>query len=195
MQSRSFISQASSESLTALGRRAIRGFLVFLIVGVVPGVGVAQTAKGRTESTDRYVDSTLGFAFAKPRFPHPTAPGATTIAVTLSAPTEGGFAPNVNVLVHDLDMSLDDYQLKQRQELQATGWQVIELKPGKSGGRPSLRTHARGRLNGREMEFLAITMKRDAKTLVVLTCTATAAQYPTYQAEFERVAASFVLEP
>lgn len=190
-----------SQSPTALGRRAIRGFVVFLIVGVVPGVGLlprvgfAQTAKARAESSDRYVDSTLGFAFTKPRFPSPTAPGASTIAVTLSAPTVDGFAPNINVLVHELDLSLDDYQLRQRQELQASGWQVIELKPGKSGGRPSLRTHARGRLNGREMEFLAITMKRDAKTLVALTCTATAAQYPTYQAEFERVAASFVLEP
>jgi hypothetical protein len=160
---------------------------------VVASLAGAETAA--TADEDRFVDRTLGFSFSKPRFAPSGEPNVTTVAVTLSGPPEGTFAPNVNVVVQNLDVSLDAYQKQQRAELKAAGWEVIEQAPRQISGRVTLRTHARGTVQGLEIEFLAVALKRDPSQLFVLTCTATTEQFPLYQAEFERVASSFVLQP
>jgi hypothetical protein len=143
---------------------------------------------------DRYVDRRLGFAFSKPQFTPSEEPKLTTVAVTLSGAPAGGFAPSVNVTVQNLETTLDAYQALQRREMKTIGWELIEQSRGQVGATPSLRTHGRGSLQGLEIEFLAIALIRDEEKVFVLTCTATTAQFPLYQAEFERVASSFVLQ-
>lgn len=166
-----------------------------LILASFAFAAVAGAEPGTPASEDRYVDRALGFSFSKPRFSPSDAPEVTTVAVTLSGAPDGSFAPNVNVVVQNLGTSIAAYRERQLQEMKAAGWQVIEQTPQQAGGRPSLRTHARGSVQGVEIEFLAVAVTRDEKKLIVLTCTASTAQFPLYQAEFERVASSFVLAP
>jgi hypothetical protein len=168
---------------------------LFLALFAFAFAAVAGAEPAVPASEDRYVDRTLGFSFSKPRFSPSDVPGVTTVAVTLSGATDGSFAPNINVVVQNLETSIAAYREQQLQEMKAAGWQVIEQTPQQAGGRPSLRTHARGSVQGVEIEFLAVAVTRDQKKLFVLTCTATTAQFRRYQAEFARVASSFVLAP
>jgi hypothetical protein len=101
----------------------------------------------------------------------------------------------VNVVVQNVETTLDAYQAKQQGELKAIGWELLEQSRRQIGGRPALRTHARGPLQGLEVEFVAIAVIRDKKDVVVMTCTATTRQFPLYQAEFDRVLGSFAVEP
>lgn len=144
---------------------------------------------------DRHVDRSLGFSFSKPRFAPSEAQGLTTVAVTLAGAPDGGFAPNVNVVVENVETTIDAYQQRQAVEMKAAGWEVLEQTQVRSGGRPALRTHARGAVQGVPVEFLAVATTRDDRKLFVLTCTTTTTQFPKYQAEFERVVASFLLVP
>ena len=169
--------------------------LRWLVLAVFAFAPVAGAEPGMPAGEDRYVDRALGFSFSKPRFSPSDAPEVTTVAVTLSGATDGSFAPNINVVVQNLETSIAAYRERQLQEMKAAGWQVIDQAQQQAGGRPSLRTHARGSVQGVEIEFLAVAVTRDQQQLFVLTCTATKAQFQLYQAEFERVASSFVLAP
>lgn len=171
--------------------RALRLRLLLLVSFAT--VAAAEPEMPASESL--YVDRALGFSFSKPRFSPSEAPDVTTVAVTLSGAAEDSFAPNINVVVQNIETSIAAYRERQLQEMKSAGWQVIEQTPHQAGGRPSLRTHARGSVQGVDIEFLAVAVTRDEKKLFVLTCTATAAQFPLYRAEFERVASSFVLAP
>jgi hypothetical protein len=155
----------------------------------------AAGAGAPAAGAEHYVDRSLGFSFAKPRFTHSDEEGASTVAITLAGASQGSLAPSVNVLVQNLEVTLDAYAQQQRAELQAIDWELLEQSHIRIGERPALRTHARGSLQGREVEFLAIATLRDPKRMFVLTCTAASAEFPLYAAEFERVVTSFSLEP
>jgi len=151
---------------------------------------------GEASDGDRYIDRNHLFSFSMPRFTPSEQKNASTVAVTLAAAASAGFAPNVNVVVHNIDTTLDAYQELQQQELSAVGWQLLEQSRITIDGTPTLRTHARGSTQGLEIEFLAVTILREGKKKAyVLTCTATTEQFPDFQAEFDRVISSFALEP
>ena len=76
---------------------------------------VAGSQPGTPASGDRYVDRVLGFSFSKPRFSPSDAPEVTTVAVTLSGAADGPFAPNVNVVVQKLEISIAAYRERQLQ--------------------------------------------------------------------------------
>ena len=153
----------------------------------------AQTVEANED--DRYVDATHHFSLSNPRFTPSDEMGVATVAVTFAAPATAGFAPNVNVVVHNLETTLDAYREIQRRELGAVGWQILEQSQQEIGGRPALRTRARGSVQGLEIDFLAVTLIKERKKAYVLTCTATTAQFPDFEAEFDRVVSSFTLEP
>ena len=154
-----------------------------------------STADPAAAAGDPYVDRSLGFSFSKPRFQTSDAKGASTVAVTLAGPAVTTLAPSINVVVQNLDTPLDAYAQRQRAELEALHWELIEQTPSQIGNRAALRTHARGPLQGRQVEFLAIAATPDGRRMFVLTCTAESSEFPRYAAEFERVVGSFSLEP
>jgi hypothetical protein len=170
--------------------RAIASFALAALVGVQ-----ASSAGAPTAGEEHYVDRSLGFSFSKPRFAPSDERGASTVAITLAGASMGSLAPSVNVVVQNLDTTIDAYALQQRAELKAIDWELLEQSHAKIGRWPALRTHARGSLQGREVEFLAIAAMRDEKQMFVLTCTAASTEFPRYAAEFERVVTSFSLEP
>jgi hypothetical protein len=174
--------------LVRLVSHALASFVIAILAGPQAATAVEE---------DRYVDRSFGFSFSKPRFTPSEEKGVATVAVTLAGSPVGSFAPNVNVLIQNLETTLDSYKKQQREELKAIGWEVLEQSLGQIGGSPALRTHARGSLQGLEVEFLAIAMigGETKKKVIVLTCTATSAQFPLYEAEFDRVVTSFGLEP
>lgn len=155
----------------------------------------ASAAGAPAAEPEHYVDRSFGFSFSKPRFAPSDETGAATVAVTLAGSSLGSLAPSVNVIVQNLETTLETYAQRQQGELKAIDWEVLEQSHSQIGGRPALRTHARGTLQGQGVEFLAVATTRDWKRLFVLTCTAASAQFPLYQAEFERVVTSFALEP
>ena len=155
---------------------------------------LAIPTAARADDAGRYVDRARGFSFSMPRFAPSLDPDASTVAVAISGPTSDGFAPNVNVVVHNLDTTLDAYQQLQRQELSGVGWNVLEQSKTTIHGTPALRTHARGSFRGLEIEYLAVTIIKEDKRVYALTCTATTEQFPKFKDEFDRVAASFTLE-
>lgn len=173
-------------------RRSTRFALASLALALSVEAHAADSVPGVGD--ELYADRGLGFSFAKPRFAPPSESGAATVAVTLAGASKGTLAPSVNVIVENLDTTLDAYAQRQRGELQAIEWKLLEQVRSQIGDRPALRTHARGPLQGREVEFLAIAALRDGKQIVVLTCTAESADFPRYAAEFERVVTSFTLE-
>jgi hypothetical protein len=174
-------------------RHLIDSRLRLLFCFASAALGGSQTATAA--DGDRYVDQSLRFSFSKPRFTPSGEKDVTTVAVTLSGAPVGGFAPNVNVVVQNLETTLDAYQQLQLQQLKALGWAVVEQSQRQIVGQPALWTHARGSAQGLEVEFLAVARFPDGKKVFVLTCTTTTETFALYEAEFERVASSFVLEP
>lgn len=142
-----------------------------------------------------YVDQSLGFSFSKPHFTPSEVKDVTTTAISLAGAPDAGFAPNVNVIVQNIEITLDAYQRRQAEEMSTLGWEVIEQTQTTIGGKSVLRTHVRGSVQGLEVEFLMAAMTRNGKKLFVLTCSATPAQFPKYEAEFNRVVSSFALAP
>lgn len=142
---------------------------------------------------DRYIDESYGFSFAKPRFTPSEEKDLTTVAITLAGSPSGAFAPNVNVIVQNVETNLDAFAESQLQELQSIGWEVVDQSRKQIGESPALRTRARGSLRGMQIEFLAIAIIQEGKKVFVLTCTATQEQFPLLEAEFDRVASSFVV--
>ena len=188
---RSLSTHSGSPSLRCLaGSLAIASFALALLASAQ---GAADPSPGA--DAERYVDRSFGFSFSKPRFAPSDAKGASTVAVTLAGASKGSLEPSVNVVVQNLETTLDAYAERQRAELKAIDWELLEQAQSQIGGRSALRTHARGSMQGREVEFLAIAAMRDGKQMLVLTCTAASAEFPRYAAEFERVATSFSMEP
>ncbi len=144
---------------------------------------------------ERYVDRNYGFSFSKPHFPPSDEKDVAIVAITLAGAPNGAFAPNLNVIIQNVDTDLDAFAQLQREQLKSLGWEVIDHSRKQIGGLPALRTHARGSLHGVEVEFLSVTLIRDQEKAYVLTCTATRAQFPLYEAEFDRVASSLALGP
>jgi hypothetical protein len=169
--------------------RPVSHALASFAIAVLAGPQTATAAED-----DRYVDRSFGFSFSKPNFTPSEEKDVTTVAITLAGSPVGSFAPNVNVVVQNLETTLDSYEQLQREQLTAIGWEVLDHSRRQVGGRSALRTHARGSLQGLEVEFLAIAVIRDKKAFV-LTCTATTAQFPLYESEFDRVVTSFALKP
>lgn len=155
---------------------------------------LALPHNAHADKQNRYVDRNHGFSFSVPRFAPSEEIGVTTVAITLSASPSGGFAPNVNVIVQNIKTDLDAFTQLQQRELKSIGWEVVEQSRRQVRGTPTLRTHARGSLQGQQVEFLSVTMIRRGKSVYVLTCTATQDQFPLYQMEFERVISSFVID-
>jgi len=174
-------------------RRPIDSRLRLLASFAIAVLAGSQTATA--DDGDRYVDRSLGFSFSKPRFTPSGVKDITTVAVTLSGAPVGGFAPNVNVVVQNLETTLDAFQQLQLQQLKALGWAVVEQSQRQIGGQPALWTHARGSAQGLEVEFVAVARFPDGKKMFMLTCTTTTETFALYEAEFERVASSFALEP
>lgn len=175
--------------------RALASWIRPLLLGTAIAFPVLSALPAVAADDDRHVDRSLGFSFSKPRFEPSEAPDLTTVAVTLAGAPVEGFAPNVNVLVQNVETTVAAYQQRQAAEMAAGGWELLEQKTIRAGGRPALRTHGRGSVQGVAVEFLAVATTRDDKRLFVLTCTTTVAQFPKHRAEFERVVASFLLEP
>jgi hypothetical protein len=142
---------------------------------------------------DRYVDRNFGFSFSKPHFAPSNELDITTVAITLADSPSGAFAPNINVIVQNVETNLDAYAHRQLEELESIGWEVVEQSRRQIGGTSALRTRARGSLQGMAVEFLAVAIIQNEKKAFVLTCTTTREQFPVYEAEFNRVAASFVV--
>lgn len=172
--------------LVHLFSHALTSFAIAVLAG-------PQTATAAED--DRYVDRSFGFSFSKPNFTPSEEKDVTTVAITLAGSPVGSFAPNLNVVVQNVETTLDSYEKLQLEQLTAIGWEVLDHSRRQIGGKLALRTHARGSLQGLEVEFLAIAVIRDQKKAFVLTCTATSAQFPLYEAEFDRVVTSFALEP
>jgi hypothetical protein len=144
---------------------------------------------------DRFIDRRHGFSFSKPRFTPSEEKDVATVAVTLSGAPDGSFAPNVNVVVQNLETTLEDYQQAHLRQLKAIGWKVVEQSHRQIDGKPALQTRARGSLQGLDIEFVEVAVIRDGEKMFVLTCTATTEQFSGYEVEFERVISSFALEP
>jgi hypothetical protein len=142
---------------------------------------------------DRYVDRNFGFSFSKPHFTPSNELDLTTVAITLAGSPSGAFAPNINVIVQNVETNLDAFAQRQLEEMESIGWEVVEQSRRRMGGMSALRTRARGSLQGIEIEFLSVAIIQNEKKAFVLTCTTTREQFPVYEAEFNRVAASFVV--
>lgn len=185
----------SARSSSPTLRRVAASLVIAPLALALPASAQSPAAGSSATDAEHYVDRGFGFSFSKPRFAPSDLSGLSTVAVSLAGASPGSLAPSVNVVVQNLDTTLDAYAQQQRAELKAIDWELLEQSHTQIGERAALRTHARGLLQGREVEFLAIAAIRDEKRMFVLTCTAAAAEFARYATEFERVLRSFSLEP
>ena len=85
----------------------------------------------------------------------------------------GGFAPNCNVQVQFVEMSLDAYLDLTRQQFEAGGFDLLEYRTSTVSSHPARTLEYAGQVGGRSLRFLALVVS-GADRFWLVTCTATA---------------------
>jgi hypothetical protein len=149
----------------------------------------AQAAKEPAKSS--YANAQYGFSMEPPVFPE--VPEDMNIVVALfSAFPKNGFSSNLNVVVQRLKTTADGYAKLTKTEFEALGITVVSEKRLKVSGRDALLLHYKGKMGGRDLQFLALAVI-DADRVFLATCTALDADFNTVEPAFRACLESFRL--
>lgn len=165
---------------------------ILMLLGVLVGAGsVWSFQKGVKRS--HYVDETYGFSLDAPRFPE-VAGASNIIAAIFQGPAHGGFVSNVNVLVQRMKTTKAAYREQSLDQFKQGGFRVKSERELKVSGRDAIEYDYEGKFGGgRDLRFLSVAVI-DADRVVLVTCTATADDFPAVEAEFRACVASLKLE-
>lgn len=142
------------------------------------GLGcVALLAGGlaSAESPANYRDPVYGFTLSTPVFAEGASNTTTTAVISMGAASDG-FAPNVNVQVQRVGMSLDEFARISRDQFRQVGLTVHAEEQVELGTAQGLFWHYSGPMQGRELEIVAVAI-RSGKDILLATGTATPEQF------------------
>jgi hypothetical protein len=137
-------------------------------------------------------DAQYGYGLSMPRFPSPAA-GGSAMRLMMSAPPENGFSSNVGVMVQEAKLTADEYEALSKKQFEAAGITVIASSRRQVSGRPAITYEYQGPLGGRTLHWLSLAVILPER-VVLVTCTADAAQFRGLESEFRRVLSSFILQ-
>lgn len=128
-----------------------------------------------------YKDADYGFTIDAPRFPGSGSKGAT---VFMSAgPSDGKFAPNVNVLVEHAKTTAEIHLDDSVAQIEKAGLKINERKTRKVSGRDAVEIDYEGTLNGiKDLRFLSLSVIEKDR-IIIVTCTAPIATFDAVEAE------------
>lgn len=155
-------------------------------------IGTALLAQQAKPAAPRpsYNDPALGFSLEAPRFP---APASTQVVVPIvfSAPSARvGFTSNVNVNIQPIKTDRDAYLAISRREMDQRGFTMNEVTERTVSGRPASLLDYQGRIRGESLRFLALAVI-DKERVILVTCAASAADFPALEPEFRACLDSF----
>ncbi len=130
----------------------------------------------------RYADGAYGFTIEPPAFPK-VAPEATFTRAFFFAPPDGGFSPNVNIMINNKATTLEEYREAALAELKAMNLAVTAQKAVKIAGRDALFLEHQGKAQGRDLRWMSVALiERDR--VILATATALQSHFADYEKEF-----------
>jgi len=142
---------------------------------------------GKVDASE-YRDTSNGFSLQIPQFDAIDSLSAQVL--TIAGPPTRGFAPNCNVQIQAVNMSLDDFVELTLRQFEGAGFEVIESSRIGISGRDAQRWHYNGSLHGTEFEWLAVVVPKSNR-FFLLTCTALKDKYEETATIFEDTIQSF----
>ena len=138
-----------------------------------------------------YADPVYGFTIQPPKFPAASARVGVT-PVMFFAPAENGFAGNLNVAVQSTDKTLQEYAELSRGQFEQLKLTLVSEKPLKVSGRDALLWEYEGKMQGRDLHWLALAVP-DKGRVYLATCTATPEGFLRNEKAFRAALQSFSL--
>ena len=104
-----------------------------------------------------YSNGAYGFSIQPPTFPR-AAKNSVLQSAMFFAPAKDGFAPNLNVMVQEVKMSLDEYCTLSKGQFKQAGFKVLAETRKKVSGRDAVLWEYEGELQGRSMKWTALAV-------------------------------------
>jgi len=131
--------------------------------------GLARQEKAARPSA--YANGVYGFSIQPPAVPR-AAKDSVLQAAMFFAPARDGFAPNLNVMVQEVKMSLDEYCTLSRGQFKQAGLKVRSEARKKVSGRDAVLWEYEGELQGRAMKWTSLAVA-DTDRVYLVTGTST----------------------
>jgi len=160
-----------------------------LVLAAAMAVGFVSRSGGTSE----YRDAAFGFRLRTPEFKAKGGARLRQLASFYGPALPDGFAPNLNIQVQPCAKGLDEYIELSESQFEQLGLDLLESKEIKIGDRDAIRWNYAGRVQGRELQFLALAVERD-EDVILLTCTAPRKVFKDYEAIFRKSLESFAFE-
>jgi hypothetical protein len=162
-----------------------------IVVLVVLAILLVNRGEHRLADAEpsKYVDNVYHFSISPPDFPE--AKGVCIVAAFTGA-TEGGFAPNVNVLTQPNSMSPDDYMDVTKTQVEQRQGKIDSSKSIQVSNHDARLIEYEMASGGRSLHFLSLAVFLDGKVDLV-TCTAPAAKFEANRERFQKCVDSFKL--
>lgn len=153
---------------------------------VVVMFGLAQIAPA-----GEYRDDELGFAFTAPSLGAPPT-GQQVQRVLLMGPQIDNFAPNVKVQIKQIQSTRESMIEQSDKDFATNGITVTAKNLREVQGLPAVSYECQWTYQNIPLRMINLVVV-EPNRLIILTCTASQASFPTYDAEFRKAIDSFVV--
>jgi len=136
-----------------------------------------------------YTNGVYGFSIVPPAYPKVEKDSATQAAMFF-APAKDAFASNLGVMIQSSKMTLDEYIKTSQEQFKEAALKVTSEKKVKVSGRDAVVWEYEGSASGKQLKFMALAVV-DGDRVLLVTGTATAADYDTLSKEFKASLDSF----
>lgn len=136
-----------------------------------------------------YTNDVFGFSIAPPAFPKAEKTGGGQAAMFFGPP-RNGFANNLNVIVQTGKMTVDEYVEASKEQFAQMEFKSLSESRLKVSGRPAALFEYEGKLQGRDLKWMAMAVV-DGERIFLVTGTSAAADYAALSKEFKASLESF----
>jgi hypothetical protein len=162
--------------------------LIIALLGLAALVTVGFVS--RSGGPSEYRNATIGFTLQPPEFKAKASAPNRQVASFYAPPTSDGFAPNMNIQVQKWAKGLEAYIELSESQFDQAGFDVRESKEFDIGDRAAVRWMYTGRVQGRELQFLALAVER-GEDVILLTCVAPMRVFKDHEPAFRKSLESF----
>ncbi len=139
---------------------------------------IISTSAHAKNGPGRYHNEAYGLSMEIPKFKASKSPSVTI--VHFFAPAADNFAPNINVQIQHIKMTLDGYIKLSKEQFKKMGLKVSRIKKVKMSGLPAVELEYAGPMHNRKLSFVAVAVARNDH-FVLLTGTALQSQIGKYR--------------
>ena len=157
-----------------------------LVLVVAGALWAAEAVVAPKVST--YTDALYGFTIHAPAFAK--AEQGNVIPVMMLGPADGGFCPNINVMIQNGAPGPEDYRKVTLEQFKAAGFKVNSEENRTVSGKSAILWNYEGVQQGRNLQFLSLAVF-DSNRVFLITCTATKETFPNLEKKFAACVSSF----